>query len=94
LPEAGPDRQADRARRIEALLREKIGATRVEVVDESHKHRGHAGAQGGAGHFQVTVASPRFAGLSRIDAQRLVYGALTEMMPADIHALSLRCEAD
>lgn len=93
MPEAGPDLQADRARRIESLLRERLAATRVEVVDESHKHRGHAGAQGGAGHFQVTVASPRFAGLSRIDAQRLVYGALAEMMPADIHALSLRCEA-
>lgn len=93
MPEAPPALQADRARRIEALLRERLGATRVEVVDESHKHRGHAGAAGGAGHFQVTVASPRFAGLSRVDAQRLVYGALAEMMPAEIHALALRCEA-
>jgi BolA protein len=84
----------ERVRRIEALLRERIDATRVDVIDESHEHRGHAGAAGGAGHFQVTVASPRFAGLSRVDAQRLVYGALAELMPAEIHALSLRCEAD
>lgn len=92
MPEAAPSLQAERARRIESLLRERLAATRVEVVDESHKHRGHAGAQGGAGHFQVTVASSRFAGLSQIDAQRLVYTALAEMMPAEIHALSLRCE--
>lgn len=93
MPEACAELQADRARRIEALLRERLAATRVEVVDESHRHRGHAGAAGGGGHFQVTVASPRFAGLSRVDAQRLVYGALSEMMPAEIHALALRCEA-
>lgn len=87
------DRNSSRARRIEELLRDRLAATRVEVVDESYKHRGHAGAAGGAGHFQVTVASPRFAGLSRIEAQRLVYGALDEMLPGEIHALSLRCEA-
>lgn len=92
MPEPSPDLQADRARRIEALLREQLGATRVDVVDDSHKHRGHAGAQGGAGHFQVTVVSPRFAGLSRVEAQRLVYGVLAEMMRDEIHALALRCE--
>ena len=87
------DKNSLRVRRIEALLRERLGATRVEVVDDSHRHRGHAGAAGGAGHFRVTVASSRFAGLSRIEAQRLVYGALDEMMPDEIHALSLHCEA-
>jgi BolA protein len=90
---ADPARNAVRARRIECLLRERIGAVRVEVVDESALHAGHAGARGGAGHFRATVVSPRFAGLSRVDAQRLVYEALAEMMGGDIHALSLRCES-
>jgi BolA protein len=89
---ATPERNAERMRRIEQLLRERIGAVRVEVVDESALHAGHAGARGGAGHFRATVVSPRFAGLSRVAAQRLVYGALAEMMGAEIHALSLRCE--
>jgi BolA protein len=93
VPEATPERNAERARRIEQLLRERVGAVRVEVVDESHLHAGHAGARGGAGHFRATVVSPRFAGLSRVAAQRLVYDALAEMMGPDIHALSLRCEA-
>jgi len=61
----------------------------VIVVDESHHHRGHAGAQGGAGHFRVTVTSPRFAGLSLVAAQRLVYQAVGEMMTDDIHALTI-----
>jgi len=84
---------AERMRRIEALLRERVGATRVEVIDESHLHAGHAGARDGAGHFRAHVVSPRFAGLSRIEAQRLVYQALADMIGPDIHALALRCEA-
>ena len=88
-PEASPSIQAERAKRIEALLRERLDATDVIVMDESHHHRGHAGAQGGAGHFRVTVTSPRFAGLSLVAAQRLVYQAVGEMMTDDIHALAI-----
>jgi BolA family transcriptional regulator, general stress-responsive regulator len=83
----------DRARRIEARLRERLEAVRVEVVDESHLHAGHAGARSGGGHFRATVVSPRFAGLGRVEAQRLVYQALADMMGSEIHALSLRTEA-
>jgi len=83
----------DRARRIEARLRERLEAVRVEVVDESHLHAGHAGARSGGGHFRATVVSPRFAGLGRVEAQRLVYQALADMMGTEIHALSLRTEA-
>jgi BolA protein len=89
MPEASPSIQAERARRIEALLRERLDATDVTVIDESHLHHGHAGAQGGAGHFRVVVVSPRFAGLSLVAAQRLVYGAVAEMMDGDIHALAI-----
>lgn len=87
------DRNRERIERIEALLRERVGAVRVEVVDESHLHVGHAGAISGAGHFRAHVVSPRFAGLSRVESQRLVYQALDEMIGPDIHALALRCEA-
>jgi BolA protein len=90
---APPEANAARARRIEALLRERLGATDVVVVDESHLHRGHAGAEGGAGHFRVTVVSPRFAGLSLVAAQRLVYEAVGEMMGGEIHALAITTRA-
>jgi BolA protein len=85
--------QAARAARIEARLRERLDATEVVVVDESHLHRGHAGAQGGAGHFRVTVVSPRFAGLSLVAAQRLVYEAVGEMLGPEIHALAITTRA-
>ncbi len=51
---------------------------------------GHLGAQGGGGHFRVTVVSARFEGFSRVAAQRLVYQALGELMATDIHALEMR----
>ena len=80
---------ARRAARIEAALRERLAAVHVEVVDESQRHAGHAGAAGGAGHFRVLVVSPRFAGLSRVAAQRLVYEALADLMGPEIHALAM-----
>jgi BolA protein len=80
----------DRRARIEAALRERLAAAHVEVVDESHLHAGHAGARDGRGHFRALVVSPRFEGLSRVAAQRLVYDALAEELRTEIHALSLR----
>jgi BolA protein len=80
----------DRRARIEAALRERLAAVHVEVVDESHLHAGHAGARDGRGHFRALVVSPRFEGLSRVAAQRLVYEALAEELRTEIHALSLR----
>jgi len=79
----------DRRARIEALLREKLGAEHLEVVDESHLHAGHAGAASGGGHFRALIVSERFAGLSRLQAQRLVYGALGDEMGDAIHAFSM-----
>jgi len=79
-----------RRERIERKLRERLEALHVEVVDESHKHRGHAGAASGAGHFKALVVSPRFEGLSRVAAQRVVYDSLSDEMETEIHALSIR----
>jgi len=80
----------DRSARIEAVLRERLAAEHVEVVDESHRHAGHAGAASGGGHFRSLVVSERFASLGRIERQRLVYEALAEQMKSEIHALSIR----
>lgn len=75
---------------IERKLRERLDATHVEVIDDSHLHAGHAGAASGGGHFRALVVSRRFEGLSPVAAQRLVYQALAEEMVGDIHALSVR----
>jgi len=79
----------ERRERIEHRLREALEAAHVEVVDESHLHAGHAGARSGGGHFRATIVSGRFDGLSKVQAQRLVYQALAEEMKSEIHALSM-----
>jgi len=79
-----------RAQAIEDALREYLDAQHVEIVDQSVLHEGHAGAEGGGGHFQVLVVSERFQGLLPVAAQRLVYEALGDLMVNEIHALSMR----
>lgn len=79
----------DRRERIEQKLRQALEAAHVEVVDESHLHAGHPGARSGGGHFRAVIVSERFAGLSKVQAQRLVYQTLSDEMRGDIHALSM-----
>jgi BolA protein len=62
----------------------------LEIVDESHLHAGHAGAESGRGHFRVRVVSERFAGQTPMARHRAIYSALGEMMQTDIHALSIQ----
>jgi BolA protein len=83
-------RTEDRPGIIKQRLESELGAILVEVVDDSNQHAGHLGAEGGGGHYRVLVVSPRFEGLSRVAAQRLVYTALGELMNSDIHALEMR----
>jgi len=59
------------------------------VDDESHLHAGHAGAASGGGHYRLRLVSAHFEGLSKVARHRLVYDALHEMMPQDIHALAM-----
>lgn len=76
-------------------IREKLSAglqpTRLEIVDDSHKHAGHAGARpGGESHFTVEVVSAAFEGMGRVERQRLVYRLLEAEMAGPVHALALR----
>ena len=76
---------------IEKKLAEGLTPRRLDVVDESHLHAGHAGARdGGESHFRVEIVAAAFAGLSRVARQRLVYGLLAEELKGPIHALALR----
>jgi BolA family transcriptional regulator, general stress-responsive regulator len=75
---------------IRRKLTERLAPVRLDIVDESHRHAGHAGArQAGESHFQVAVVSAAFAGKNRVARQRLVYGLLADELRTDIHALSL-----
>lgn len=76
---------------LEAVLRESLTPTSLEVIDESAAHAGHAGANGlGYGtHFRVRIASPRLSGLNRVAQHRLVYDALRDFTAAGLHALAI-----
>lgn len=82
------------AERIESKLRAAFRPERLEVVDESHRHEGHAGwREGGETHFQVTLVSETFAGRSRLERQRAVYAALAEELAGPVHALQITARA-
>lgn len=72
-------------------LRAALAPTALEVLDESHAHEGHAGANGtGFGtHFRVRIASPSFTGLPRVRQHRLVYDALQEFIDRGAHAIAI-----
>ena len=75
---------------IEHKLRDRFAPSRLVIVDESHRHAGHAGAHpDGETHFAVTIVSAAFAGLGRGARQRLVYAALADELAGQVHALSL-----
>jgi len=78
-----------RVSRIEAILMESFSPTHLLVKDQSHLHAGHAGAQDGRGHFDVTIVSEAFAGKRPIARHRQVYDALNDMLETDIHALRI-----
>ena len=77
---------------LERRLKELLAPSFIEVIDESAAHAGHAGADGsGFGtHFRVRIASPQFAGKTRVAQHRLVYDALHEFIDRDgVHALAI-----
>lgn len=76
-----------------ALIRSRLEAAfepdELEVVDDSRRHAGHAGAQDGRGHFNVRIRSHLFAGKRTVERHRMVYSALGSLMQTDIHALGI-----
>ena len=81
---------AEMTRRLTAAL----SPTRLELVDDSEKHRGHGGYNpAGESHFSLIIESPTFSGMNRIQRQRAVYAALGELMDERVHALSIRAIA-
>ncbi len=77
-----------RAARIRAALT-ALAPSEIELIDESHKHVGHAGARDGRGHFALRIVSAAFDGAGSVARHRQVYAALGELMQTDIHAISI-----
>lgn len=78
-------------------IKQRLGAlspSRLELLDESAKHAGHAGARpGGNTHWKLTIVSAAFAGSSTVARHRMIYEALGELMQDPIHALSINARA-
>ena len=89
VPAANPER----IERMRRLLTDAFAPTELDVIDDSHRHVGHAGAREGKGHFTVRIVSDAFAGMTPLAKHRAVYAALGDMMQSDIHALSIQATA-
>jgi len=82
------------ASEIEHLLRQAFAPVRLEVINDSAKHRGHAGDDGsGESHFTIVIESACFAGVSRLQRQRMVNAALGDIPGQRVHALAIRASA-
>jgi BolA protein len=82
--------------RIVAKLTGAFAPANLEIVDDSHRHAGHAGAHpdgGGETHFRVSFASAAFTGQGRVERQRRVYAVLAEELRDRVHALELKLRA-
>lgn len=78
---------------VAAEIRSRLAAldpVALEVIDESAKHAGHAGARPeGRTHWRLSIVSPRFTGKPTIARHRMVYDALGGLMQHPIHALAI-----
>jgi len=80
----------ERVALIEERLRRALEPQTLQIKDDSAAHVGHAGAREGGGHFAVSIVSRQFTGKALLQRHRMVYGALQDLMPGEIHALSIK----
>lgn len=83
----------DRVNEIDHRLRSDLAPESLDIVDDSHLHAGHAGAAAGGGHYTVTIVAECFRDKNTMSRHRMIYSALHDMMPKQIHALSIKAFA-
>jgi BolA protein len=81
-------RESSLVSEIRATLQRELAPTSLEIIDDSARHAGHAGAREG-GHFRVTLVSSAFQGRPQLERHRLVYAAVAPLMGRGIHALNI-----
>jgi BolA protein len=82
-----------RIEKLESRLQEALAPIQLEIIDETAKHAGHAGAASGGGHYILHIVASAFQDKSPIQRHRLVFDAVGDMMHTDIHALSIQAKA-
>ena len=83
---------AERIEMIRERLTNTLQPTELEIIDESARHAGHAGAASGGGHFIVNIVAAAFNDKTLIQRHRLVYDAVDDIMHREIHALSIQAK--
>jgi len=82
------------ASRIKRKLIAAFDPTEIELVDDSHRHKGHGGYNpDGESHFNLRIVSASFAGKSRVEMHRMVNEALAEELAGRVHALAISAKA-
>lgn len=75
---------------IQQRLQTAFSPEKLEVIDDSDKHKGHAGSQNGAGHYTIIIVTECFKDVPRIEAHREIYRVLDDLIPEQIHALQIK----
>ena len=83
---------AERVEMIRERLTKSLHPAELEIIDESARHAGHAGAASGGGHFIVNIVAAAFNDKTLIQRHRLVYDAVDDIMHREIHALSIQAK--
>jgi len=78
---------------MQTLLTESFQPTQLEIIDESHKHIGHAGAANGQGHFWIKIVSDMFNNVPLVQRHRLIYDTLSQVMNSRVHALRINAKS-
>jgi len=93
-PLNGPPALGQVTAEIDQRLRAALAPERLEVINDSARHHGHAGDDGsGESHFTVEIVSAAFDGMSRVARQRAVNAALADLLRDRIHALAIKARA-
>lgn len=79
---------------ITMRLNSALSPTHLDIVDESHLHVGHIGAQDGAKHLAITIISDKFTGIPTIQKHRMIYDLIGDLIPTQIHALSINTPSE
>lgn len=82
------------AQEMRQLLTAAFAPTRLDIINDSATHRGHTGDDGsGESHFTIEIESAAFAGISRLQRQRMVNGALGDIPGQRVHAIAIKARA-
>jgi BolA protein len=82
--------KSERVQIIQERLQRLFSPSHLEVIDDSDQHIGHAGSRDGAGHYTVVIVAECLQEKSRIESHRLIYDALSDLIPHEIHALRIK----